>query len=172
MSFRSELSRGVPRGILRFTKPQPRVLDALELPDADRALLADGWPSDAAPSLSFDLTPSACVEVRERLAHLAATDHLAGLRCIGGDGGVFVCVERGTGRVCAVDHETGEATTMNASLRALAASILAYAAAPKVRGKTAPDARQALRERIEAIDAEALVEGRFWSRAAGPDPLR
>lgn len=165
MSFRSELSRGVPKGVLRFTKPKPQVLEALALPAADRALLEEGWPSSAAPSLSFDLGPRACVDVRARLEHVGETEHLAGLIHVGGDGGVLVCVERGTGRVRAVEHETGEVTYMNASLRALADAILAYAAAPKIAGRLQPSGRSALRERLAAIDAEALIDGRFWSNA-------
>lgn len=164
MSFRADLTRGVPKGILRFTKPKPAVLDAMELPAADRALLEEGWPSQAAPWLSFDFGSRQCGPVREQLTHLDDTQHLERFVSIGGDGGIIVCVERGTGRVVAVDHETGEVEPMNASLRTLASAILAYAHAPKVDGRLEDSARAEVRGRIEAVDPEALIAGRFWAR--------
>ena len=164
MSFRADLARGVPKGILRFTKPKPAVLDSLDLPAADRALLEEGWPSQAAPWLSFDFSPSHCVPVRELLEHIEDTGHLDRLTRIGSDGGILVCLERQTGRVVAVDHETGETELMNTSLRTLARALLVYAQVPKVSGQLDHDGRAEVRRAIEAVDPESLVAGRFWAR--------
>jgi hypothetical protein len=164
MSFRADLTRGVPKGILRFTKPKPAMLDAMELPAADRALLEEGWPTQAAPWLSFDFGSQQCGPVSELLEHVHDARHLEHLIGIGGDGGIIVCVEQGTGRVMAVDHETGEAEPMNASMRTLATAILAYAHAPKVAGQLEGSAREEVRARIATVDPDALTTGRFWAR--------
>ncbi len=135
------------------------VLDALQVREADRALLRDvGLPRDAPPFLTFEYGLVPLPVLDPRLGPVCAP-----FRALGHDGaGNVISVDARDGRVVLHDHDREMLEVfVNSSVLQLAAALCLYQEGRK-------DGLTTFLEELAAVDLKAAGIGTFWRGHASP----